>query len=296
MASVGNVPKGAALVGMATLVFAATDVLTKQLTTVHGVVLVVALRYLVNLAVLGAVLGPRHGAAIWTTQRGVLVFLRGMCLVVASVTMGLALMAMPVAETVAIVYIAPVLVVFFGWLLLKEAVTLPGWIGAVIGFGGVVLIVRPGSGLDPTGVIFCLVNAVSATCYHLLTRVLAKTESMAAMLFHTALVGTVAFWGVLLFQGLPEVMPGARDLVLMGLLGVLAAGAHALFTAAYREAPASTLAPINYLHLVWAAILGWIIFAHVPDHWTVLGMVLVAGSGIVVALYSAGSARAQSNP
>ncbi len=279
----GNPLRGVALVSSAVLLFAVADVLTKQLATAYGVVLVVTLRYFVNAGLLAAILGPSQGPALWRTNRTFLVILRGLCLASASLTMGLALKVMPVGETVAIVYLAPILVMLLAWRLLGETVNLSGWIGAVAGFAGVILIVRPGNGLDPVGVTLCLINAGLSSAYHLLTRVLAKTESMTAMLFHTAVAGLVVFSVLLPFQdGLT--VPGWVDLGLMGLLGVLATAGHFLFTAAYREAPASLLAPVNYLHLVWAGILGWIVFGHVPDRWTMVGMALVAGAGVAVAL------------
>jgi drug/metabolite transporter (DMT)-like permease len=75
----------------------------------------------------------------------------------------------------------------------------------------------------------------------------------------------------------------------MGLLGALATVGHFLFTAAYREADASLLAPVNYLHLVWAALLGAVVFGHVPDLITMGGMAMVAGAGVAVALRAKGA-------
>ena len=91
------------------------------------------------------------------------------------------------------------------------------------------------------------------------------------------------FWALPPLRG-DMTMPGWVDLGLMGLLGVLATAGHFLFTTAYREAPASLLAPVNYLHLVWAVILGWLVFGHMPDGWTLIGMAKVAGAGVAVAL------------
>ena len=71
---------------------------------------------------------------------------------------------------------------------------------------------------------------------------------------------------------------------MMILLGVLMTVGHFLFTAAYREAPASLLAPVNYLHLFWAGGLGWLIFGHLPDGWSLAGMALVCASGVAVAV------------
>ena len=283
MANPGNPMKGVLLVSAAVFLFALADVLTKQLATAYGVFLVVAVRYLVNVGLLGAVLGPSQGAALWRTHRTLLVVLRGLCLAGGSLSMGLALRVMPVGETVAIVYLAPIVVMILAWLLLGETVSLAGWLGAVVGFAGVLLIVRPGTGLDPVGVVLCLINAGLAAAYTLLTRILAKTETMTAMLFHTAVAGMVVFWVLLPFQG-ALANPTWVDLGLMGLLGVLATGGHFLFTAAYREAPASLLAPVNYLHLVWAGILGWLVFGHMPNGLTLVGMGLVLAAGVAVVM------------
>jgi drug/metabolite transporter (DMT)-like permease len=69
-------------------------------------------------------------------------------------------------------------------------------------------------------------------------------------------------------------------------VGIVSTAAHFLFTAAYREAPAALLAPVNYAHLLWAGLLGWIVFGHVPDPLALAGMFLVALAGGGSALYS----------
>lgn len=287
----GNVLKGVFLVTLATLVFAASDIVTKKLAMIHAVVLIVAVRYLVNIGLMAVLLGPREGKALWHTQRTGLVVLRGLCLAAASLTMGLALRTMPVAETVAIIYLSPFAVMLLASRLLGEKVTLAGWLGAVVGFAGVLLILRPGAGLDPVGISFALINAGFATAYHLLTRVLSRTETTTALLFHTAV------WGLLVFLCLMPFTPGVKmpsvaDLGWMALLGVLATAGHFLFTSAYREAPASVIAPVNYLHLVWAAVLGFVVFDHMPDQIGLIGMALVVAAGIWVALRAYPARRA----
>lgn len=279
--------KGIALIILATLAFAAADVLTKRLTMHHPVTVVVAVRYLVNLALLAVVLYPRIGADLWRVKRRGLVFVRGLCLALASLTMGLALRLMPVGETVAIVYLSPFAVMLLSGPVLGERVRALSWLWAGLGFAGVLLILRPGSGLDPLGVVFALTNAGLATCYHLLTRKLAGSESTVALLFQTALVGSV-FFCIGAVGSLDQLRLTAGDFGGMALLGVLATLGHYLFTRAYREAPASLLAPVNYLHLVWAAGLGWLFFGHLPDGISLIGMALVCASGVAVAIGARG--------
>jgi drug/metabolite transporter (DMT)-like permease len=276
-----NPLKGILLVIAATLTFALADVTTKHLAVRLNVPLVVAVRYGVNLLLLLIFLLPRHGAALFRTEKTGMVILRGGFLAFASLTMGLALQRMPVAETVAIIYIAPILVMLLSVVLLKEKVGMAGWIGACIGFTGVLLIVRPGSGLVPLGVAFAAANAFASAAYHLTTRSLARTESAMAMMVWTAIVGTVIFGGMLPWS-LGGAVPTWGDAVLLVGLGVLATLGHYLFTLAYREARASLLAPVNYLHLVWAAALGWLVFAQVPDGLGLVGMGMVVAAGLAV--------------
>jgi drug/metabolite transporter (DMT)-like permease len=240
-----NAMKGVVLVSAAVFLFAVSDVMGKYLAMLYAVPFIMAVRYVINLGLLVVFLGPRHGMGLWRTKRTGVVIVRGLCLAAGSLTMGLALRVMPVGETVAIVYLAPFLVMLIAGRFMGETVSLTGWIGAVCGFLGVLMIVRPGSGLDPVGVVLSLFNAGCATAYHLLTRVLARTETMVAMVFQTALVGAAVFITLALFT-LGGPMPGWQDGVIMAALGIAATAGHFLFTAAYREAPASVLATINW--------------------------------------------------
>ena len=278
----GNPLKGVALVVLAVLLFAMADTLGKHLALLYPVTMVLAVRYTVNLGLVSLTMLPRHGRALWHTNRTGLVVLRGVCLAFGSVSMLIALQVMPLAETVAIIYITPLLVMIAGAALLRETVSLAGWVAAAIGFAGVLLIVRPGSGLDGLGVALSLFNAACATGYHLLTRVLARTETTMALVFHTALVGAVSFVTLMLVLG-TETLPTAFDFATMLALGGLATAGHLIFTLAYREAPASTLAPINYMHIAFATVLGWLVFSQLPDALGFTGMALIAVAGLMAA-------------
>eukprot|EP01036_Dinobryon_divergens_P043034 gene43034-57237_t len=145
--------------------------------------------------------------------------------------------------------------------LLGERVNWVGWLGAGLGGTGVFLIARPGGNLAPLGVALCLINAVCGTAYNLLTKVLSRSETTNALLFNTAFVGAVVF-ALLSIGQWHGPMPGLIDFGLMLLLGLLMTSGHFLFTAAYREAPASTVAPIGYMQLFWSGGLGWLVFGH----------------------------------
>jgi drug/metabolite transporter (DMT)-like permease len=278
-----NAIHGIAFVALSMLVFAGMDASTKHLTMIYNVPLVVAVRYLGNLLLLSVIFGPREGRGLITTHRTGLVLLRALSLASASLFAGLALQRMPVAETAAIIFLAPFAVMLLAGPLLGERVGLPGWIAAGLGFLGVLMIVRPGSGLDALGVMFAVLTAALTVVYHLLSRVLAPTETTPAMMFFTAVAGSVLF-GLTLPWTLHGPAPGALEWVLFSAIGGMALLGHFLFTAAYRHASASALAPVNYLHLGWATLLGWLIFDHLPDGWSLLGMALIACAGATSAL------------
>jgi drug/metabolite transporter (DMT)-like permease len=274
--------RGLALIIGATMLFAYNDTANKLLVAQYNVPLVTAIRYITHTLLMLALVAPFQGREMIRATRTRLVLFRGACLAIASILMGFALQRMPVAETTAIVYIGPVLVILLSGPLLNEKVGSGAWLAAALGFAGVLLIARPGGGLDPLGVLFTLGNVVVSVAYNMMSRVLARTERTMTMLFYTALIGAVAF-GLMLPWTLYGVPPTQLQVFLFVSLGVSAWLGHYLFTQAYRYAPAALLAPMNYLHLGWAALLGWLVFNHAPDSVAMIGIGLVAAAGVTSA-------------
>ncbi|MGZ9809973.1 DMT family transporter [Pseudoroseicyclus sp. H15] len=276
---------GVLLVACAVFNFALFDTTTKTLSTSYDAGFLMSVRYLVNLAIMAAIMLPRYGLAAFAIQRKWLVMLRALSLVGASFCMTHAVRTMPVGETAAISYLAPLAVLLLAVPVLGERVGLAGWLAAAVAFCGTLLIVRPGGGLDPVGVVFALGVALSTTIYHLLSRLLARTETTQALVLQTALVGAVVFSATLPWT-LPDQTPPLRDSLFILALGGFGALGHFLLTLAYRFAPAPLLAPVNYLHIVFATFLGWLVFGHVPDGVTSAGIALVLVAGLSTALRS----------
>lgn len=275
--------RGALLCILALFLFACMDTTTKYLSATYNVPMIVAFRYLGNLLLMVALLGPTRRVELMHTERTGLVLFRAACLASASLLVGLALQRMPVAETTSISFIAPLVVVLLARPLLGERIGWIGWIAAIFGFAGVLLIVRPGSGLHAMGVFFALTAVIANAAYQLLSRVLVNSERTLAMLFYTALFGSVIF-SIALPWTLHGRSPTGLELLLFASLGLYGGLGHFLFTKAYRFADASILAPMTYFQLVWAGLLGWLIFRHVPDAWSMVGMAVIAASGLMIAL------------
>lgn len=277
--------RGVLLVLAAVFLFACMDTTTKYLTAHYEVPVVIAVRYIVHGLLMLVLLAPTEGMRLVQTQRTGLVLVRCLCLAAASVLMGLALQRMPVAEATAIVFLAPLLVVLVGGWLMRENVGLIGWSCAIAGFLGVLLIARPGGGLDPVGALLAGGAACVIAAYQLLSRVLSTTERTVALLFYSALVGSLIY-GLMAPWFWHGVMPTPMQALLFVSMGVTGGLGHFLFTAAHRHAAASALAPMMYIQLVWAALLGWLVFDHVSNGLSMLGMLVVAASGAVVALHA----------
>ena len=275
--------RGALLCVAALALFACMDTVTKYLAQSHAVPLIVGVRYLGNLLLMTVLFGPTHGRVMVRTQRTGLVVLRGVCLACASLFIALALQRMPVAETTAITFLAPILLVVVAGPVLGERIGWVGWAATLFGFAGVLLIARPGSGLVASGVLFVLCAVAMNLGYQLLSRVLAASETTFALLFYTALAGSILY-GLAMPWFIEDRAPSLFEAMLFASLGLFGGLGHFLVTAAFRHAPASLLAPLNYLQLLWAGLLGYLVFGHVPDAVSLLGMAVVAGSGVLVAL------------
>lgn len=281
----GHSLRGVALFMLCLFLFACLDATTKYLSGHFQTPLIVAARYGVNLLLMVAILAPRHARAMVTITRKRWVIVRALALCVASITMALAVQRMPVAETSAILFFAPVLVILAAGPLLGERVGMVSYIAALLGLGGVLLIVRPSGGLDMLGVLFAGLAMLANTTYQLLSRTLGATERTIALLFYTTLTGTLIFGAITpWFAGGPT--PTPVELLLFLSLGIYGGLGHFLFTAAYRNTPASLLAPLNYIQLIFVGILGWLVFDHIPDKLSLMGMAIIAVAGVLSALSS----------
>lgn len=270
--------------------FAALDATAKFLTQTYSVPLLVWARYVVHCLLMAALVGPRLGWGLVRTRQPLLLVVRGLCLVGCTGFGVAALARMPLAETTAIAFTAPLLVALMAGPTLGERLTPLRWGVVAAGFAGVLLIARPGAGITPDGVALALGAASCFAAYQILTRYLAASESTLTMLFHTALAGSVVMTLALPLYWDALVTPPLGDALLICALGILGGTGHLLLTRAFRHAPASLISPFTYLQLVWATLLGAAVFGHWPDGWAFTGMAVIVAGGVALAL-SANRAR-----
>jgi len=230
----------------------------------------------------------RGGRAAVATTRLPLQLLRSALLVGSITCLFVGFRYLPLAETIAIAFMGPLFLVAASGPILGERVGARRWAAVLAGFAGVLVIVRPGSGLGHWAAFMPLLSAACFAGYQLTTRQLALSERVSATMFWTAAGGFA--WSSL---SLPFawVAPEPVHWLVFVLLGSFGAAAHLLMIRAFQEAPASLLAPFNYSKLIWAALYGWIAFGDLPTANTLAGSVLIVGAGVWAALAERHAAR-----
>ena len=215
--------------------------------------------------------------------------LRGMLIGMGTVFFFAALRFMPIAETLAIFFISPLLVTAISALLLRERVGIRRWSAVVAGFVGAMIVIRPGSGIFGMAAILPMCAAACLAFYLIVTRKLAGRSDPMSTNLQTGISGAIFLCIVMLaadalgFAGLGfnPIQP-AHWLHFAGL-GVIATVGHLLMILSLSRAPASTLAPIGYMEMPSAVLVGWIGFGDVPDVWTFAGILVIVGAGLYVA-------------
>lgn len=283
--------RGILLMSAAVLLFACMDAISKHLTRFYPVSFILALRFLAFTLLIAAVKGPRMGLGLIKTARPGIQVLRGLLLPAASMFFVLAMRTLPIAEASAITFVAPLLITLLAVMFLGERVGVRHWLAMLAGFGGVLVIIRPGSDLFTWAALLPLGAALSSAVYQVLTRRVAGLESVYTSVFYPGFVGMLAFGLTLPWTWTP--VQHAGHLALLLLAGLLGAAGHLLMIKAYDCAPASRLAPFGYSQMIWATIAGYGVFGSFPDFWSLVGIAVLAAAGIYLATHLGRASPAQ---
>jgi len=269
------------LIAGAVLSFSVLDTCMKYLAGRYPVPLLVWARWTVQVVAMVLWLAPTMRWNLVRTPQFGMQVVRGATLIGSSVMFITALRYLPLAETTALNYTTPTLVILMAVVFLGERMTRPRAALVVAGMLGMLLIVRPGAEMFRGAAVLGLGSAVCYALYQILTRKLAS-EDPRVSLFYPALVGMVLMTAVWPWFGTPAhvTWPDVGLIVFAGVLGTLG---HFLLILALQRAPASGLTPFTYLQLVWSTLLGWVAFGQFPDGFTLLGMAVIAGSGLALA-------------
>lgn len=273
---------GVVLMLLSCLILAVQDGLSKYLSSLYPVLIVIWVRYLTQLFLLLGSCAPRQGWQLVKTQRPMLQLARGISLVSLSLCFFSSLIYLPIGEATAVLFLSPLFVVIFSALVLKESIKPVLWLCVVLGLLGVLMIVRPGGDLFRPAALLPLLAAVFLGIYQLLTRRLSATDSPVTSNFLTAVVGSLVTSALVPFVW--QAPESWAHMLMMIALGSCSVIGHMLMTHAYGYASAATLSPFTYAQIVFAVLTGVLVFGHTPDAWALLGIAVIVGSGVLMAL------------
>ena len=269
---------GIALAIAATACFACLDTATR-FVTVAGVPMIMALwvRYGFQALTTTGLTRRQWSQGIWRTAHPKYHLVRGVLLLGSSLFVFMGLRHMPVGEFTAIAMITPLLVTVIAAYFFHEPLSPLRWLLLVAGFGGTIMIIRPGSDAFNWGLLFSLGSVATNTGFQLLTSRLARTEAPMTLQLYTGWTGFAITTLLLPLAWSPQ--QAWHDVLPLVVMGVMATFGHWLFILAFARAPATVLSPYMYGQIGFAMLGGWLLFAHVPDAWSLRGMGLIALSG-----------------
>lgn len=274
-----NTRLGISLMILTMFIFAVQDGISRHLASEYNVIMVVMIRYWFFSAFVLSISARRAGGLrrVAATSQPVLQSVRGVLLAAEICVMVLAFTLLGLIESLAIFIAYPLIVAALSGPLLGERVGPYRWAAIAIGFIGMMVILRPGSGVFSPYALIALTSATMFALYTLLTRYAARRDSTATSFFWTGITGAVAMTGVGIWFWEP--MTGT-DWLWMLTLCVTGAGGHYLLIRVYELAEASAVQPFAYLQLVFASGIGITVFGEVLRPNVVIGVLIVIGAGL----------------
>ncbi|MCT7373918.1 DMT family transporter [Chelativorans salis] len=195
---------------------------------------------------------------------------------------------LPLAEAVAIAYVMPFILLLLGRMVLKEEVGPRRLAACVVGFIGTLLVIQPSFSVIGAPALLPLVVAVVFSLYILVTRQIARDADPVVLQGVSGLMGTVGLAVLFVMTagselpGLGMVTPNGTEVLMLIAVGVLGTLSHLLMTWSLRFAPSATLAPIQYLEIPFATLIGWLIFRDLPNGLAAAGIVVTVAAGLYI--------------
>jgi drug/metabolite transporter (DMT)-like permease len=257
------------------------DALAKELVAHYSPLQIIFVRNLLATPMIVILVLSIGGRAALRSRQPWLHVVRGLLLVAGAYTFFRGLEVLPLAEATSLIFAAPIFITALSVPLLGEHVGWRRWAAVIAGFAGVLIIVRPGAAAFQPASLLVVTTAVLYALIMIGARWIDRRESVWTLMLYV-----VAF--PMLFSGLvvaavwqaPQVahLPLFLGMAVAGTLGMT------LITQAFRLAPAAIVAPFEYTALIWASLLGWLVWGEVPAAWTYAGAAVIIASGIYIVI------------
>lgn len=297
--AVPNATNAAIILVFGLFLFSIQDIIIKYFSAHYSVLQIVFVRGMIALGLLLLMIRLTRETIALKSRRPGLMVARGLLGFSSYTTYYLAVAAMPLAEVVSITFTMPLFVTAMSALILGEKVGLRRWSAVVIGFIGVLIILSPSGEFNSLAVVFAFIAAITYASQTILTRFLGNHDHPMTIAFNAILVFTVAsgILSLLLVNGIISipsshpslaffgrdwVMPSDVDLVLMLVIGVIAAVGFYCLSRAYCSSEASAIAPFEFTYIVWAVVFGYLFWNEVPGSTTVIGILVLISSSLYI--------------
>jgi drug/metabolite transporter (DMT)-like permease len=260
------------------LLFSLMDANVKWLGASYPTSQIMFFRCALALVPVLVIIAMRGGMVILRTRQKKLHLLRSLMGVAA---MGLAFYAfslMPLAEAVSLLHTAPLFMTALSVLLLREKVGLRRWSAVLLGFAGMLLVIRPGAGMLESGSLYMLAAAFLIGGTTIVIRILGRLDDPVCITFYFTATGVVVSLFGLLLQG--WIAPDGSDLLLLILVGLLGGMAQYLMTLSYQNLAVAIVAPLKYLTIVSGGLIAYLVWGEVPDLQSVCGISVIVASGL----------------
>lgn len=232
-----------------------------------------------------------RGRVLWLT------FLRTVIHVAAILSMFTALTYLPLADAIAIIFVMPFFMLILGYLVLGEEVGHRRLSACLVGFIGTLLVVQPSFVSVGWPALLPVFVAVNFAIFMLITRQIAKEtdpiglQAVSGAMAVVLLAPLIGLGSVMDLPLLASEQPDGREWVLLVAIGVLGTVAHLLMTWSLRYAPSATLAPMQYLEIPFATLIGWLVFRDLPNPLASIGILITIAAGLYIILREQATAR-----
>ncbi|MDF2096349.1 DMT family transporter [Aquibaculum arenosum] len=267
----------AMLLGM--LLMTMMDATAKWLGEGYPISQIVFFRNLFALPPILVVTWASGGLSSLRTRQWKLHLLRGFAILLAIYTFFWGLRFLPLADAIALAFLAPLFVSLLSIPLLGEKVGPRRWAAVGVGFVGMLVMLRPGAEVFRWEALLPTATAFGYALAMILTRRLSREDSNASIIFWGTLVGCLFSAAFLPFAWRT---PPLIDFALLAMMGMVGSVSMYCMTVAYRSAPAAVIAPFEYTALLWGLLIGWLVWSELPDAWVWTGAAVIVGSGIYI--------------
>ena len=270
---------GIFLMVITTIVFASQDGLSKYLATEYNVYMVVMIRYWFFAAFVMTISSRKPGGVkqVAKTKTPLLQIFRSLILVTEMCVTILAFTLLGLAETHAIFASYPLIIAMLSGPILGEHVGWRRWLAICVGFFGILIILNPGNGIFSPYALVPLAGAILFALYGLLTRYAGQYDNSSTSFFWTGIVGCIAMTAIGLNFWDPVSQADWSIMLILSASGMLG---HFLLIKCYEVAEASAVQPFAYLQLIWASLIGVIIFGEQITTNVLIGACIIVGAGL----------------